>query len=513
MRTSILRAVALLVLPGVAPVSASAAATFTLLGTLPDGPNSTPFAVSSNGAVVAGTSDSIDGTQAFRWTGGVMTGLGFLSSDPDTGAGFSTAAGISGDGDVTVGTAVSADITQATVWTEGVPTFGIGVLPGDTFSNALDVSADGLVVVGSSTLAVPDPDDPDVILSSTSQAFRWTAGPITGLGTLAGDTSSIAFATSADGAVVVGESSRVTGVDPDTDEDIIVSQAFRWTGGLMTGLGTLSLSVDPDDLPSSTARDVSTDGSVVVGASDYDTGDPDDPLASTEAFLWTAADGMVGLGFLPDSDTSTASAVSGDGSVVVGQSGGQAFIWTAATGMQPLISVLIAGGAPGLEFASLRDAIDISADGLSIVGIRSPGAFLATYSPGDLLLVPDPFVFEGQTGVEPSTEVTSDVVTITGFTGDTPVTVSGGEYSVGCGATFTSAPGTLAEGQTICVRQTSAVTGSTNQNTFLTVGGVTGLFTSRTGGPSTPTPSSSAMDGLSLFALGLVLMLGRKRYR
>src|SRR5262249_31941484 len=57
-----------------------------------------------------------------------------------------------------------------------------------------------------------------------------------------------------------------------------------------------------------------------------------------KAFRWTAASGMVGLGFLPGGDESTASGAKAEGTVVVGQAGEasgqhQAYRWTAASGM------------------------------------------------------------------------------------------------------------------------------------------------------------------------------------
>lgn len=501
MRTSDLRAVALLILllPGMA--SAAVGASFTLLGTLPGGTSSTPFDVSTDGLVVVGVSDDADSSQAFSWTAGVMTGLGTLPATlPGTTPGdlSSIARGVSDDGLVVAGssTDAKAESTQAVYWAGGGGPTGLGNLGGYTSSAALDTN--GSRVVGKSAN------------SSTTQAVYWpVGGPAIGLGTLVGDTSSVASAVAADNSVIVGESSRITGVDPDTGEDIVLTEAVAWPAvGVPVGLGTLS--ADPDS--SSSALDVSGDGSVVVGQSESDTGDVDDPI-TTEAFRWTSGV-MTGLGFLPDATSSTAKAVSGDGTVVVGESGGQAFIWTAATGMQPLISVLIAGGVTTLDFAAVYDATGISSDGQWVVGKRGSSAFLASYSPSDLDLVPNPFSFEVQSGVALETEVISDSAIIDGITGGAaaPVTVSGGEYLIGCGAgSYTSAPGTITDGQTVCVRQTSAASGATNKNTFLTVGGVTGMFTSRTAGAGAGTsPSSSAMDGFSLLALGLFGLLRRK---
>jgi probable HAF family extracellular repeat protein len=79
---------------------------------------------------------------------------------------------------------------------------GLGVLPGHSYSAALGVSADGPVVAGT---AYVDP--------ISHQAFLWTeAGGMVGLGDLPGGTfTSEALAASADGSVVVGSSSSASG--------------------------------------------------------------------------------------------------------------------------------------------------------------------------------------------------------------------------------------------------------------------------------------------------------------
>jgi len=125
------------------------------------------------------------------------------------------------------------------------------------------------------------------------------------------------------------------------------------------------------------ASSVSDDGSVVVGSSG---------TSGPEAFRWTAAGGMVGLGMLPGGSPdigSEASDVSADGAVVVGDSdsssGRQAFRWTAAGGMVAL------GEWPGGGI--YVEAGGVSADG-SVVGMSSSGtqfeAFRWTIS-GDIV--------------------------------------------------------------------------------------------------------------------------------
>jgi probable HAF family extracellular repeat protein len=152
------------------------------------------------------------------------------------------------------------------------------------------------------------------------EAFRWVGGVMTGLGFLPGGISSDPASVSADGTVVVGQGNSASG-----------TQAFRWTGGMMTGLGDL-----PGGIFQSNATDVSNDGSVVVG-----------------------------IGSSPE-DVS------------------EAFIWTETTGMERLFDVLVTNGATGLTGWNLRQ-VSISGDGKWVAGYGinpngSPEAFLANIS-------------------------------------------------------------------------------------------------------------------------------------
>lgn len=115
------------------------------------------------------------------------------------------------------------------------------------------------------------------------------------------------------------------------------------------------------DLPggvfSSSASAVSADGAVVVGSSGGGAG--------REAFRWDADGGMQGLGDLPGgSFQSQARGVSADGTIVVGSSrsapGIEAFRWDAGSGLQGL------GDLPGGDFRSR--AVGVSADGQVIAG-------------------------------------------------------------------------------------------------------------------------------------------------
>lgn len=92
---------------------------------------------------------------------------------------------------------------------------------------------------------------------------------------------------------------------------------------------------------------------------------------------------------------------------------------------------------------------------------------------------PDAFSFTSQTSVALSTVVVSNKLIVSGINTATPVSISGGEYSINGGA-FTSASGTISNGQIVAVRHTSSAANSTVTTTTLTIGSVQGLFTSTT---------------------------------
>jgi probable HAF family extracellular repeat protein len=217
------------------------------------------------------------------------------------------------------------------------------LIVGGGFSSASGVSSfetaggllSGLVVVGNAEGA------------AGREAFRWTqAGGMVGLGDLGGAFSfSNAAAVDATGAVVVGASVSPTGIF-----------GYRWSDTL----GMVSLGDLPGGPEQSEANDIAADGQTVVGSSRSTAG----PLGN-EAFVWTPAGGMVGLGRLGGVGLSVAHGVSGDGSIAVGSSGPEpetsfAFRWTAAGGMAALPSL------PGVVEAS--EALGVSEDGSAIVG-------------------------------------------------------------------------------------------------------------------------------------------------
>ena len=308
---------------------------FTGLGMLPDQLTSAAFAISGDGQVVVGQSGneairwtyaseieglgllsagdksskargaSADGSvivgnsagetnQAFRWTNGTMTGLGYCEVGGD-----SLATATTGNGQTVAGFCSRPSLgspTEAFLWNEKTGIQPLGFLPGDSQSSAIGISRDGAVIAGSS-------GSPGSI-----QAFISTpSGGMHGLGYLPGDSSSAAEGISADGSVLIGASVG------NSHE-----QAFRWSEATgMVGLGYL-----PGGLSRSEPLGVSADGSTIVGWARSAT-------FAQEAFIWDAGHGMQRLKDVLESSHELdlsgwrllqAYGVSDDGQTIVGTS-------------------------------------------------------------------------------------------------------------------------------------------------------------------------------------------------
>jgi len=237
----------------------------------------------------------------------------------------------------------------------------LGLAPASSGATALFVPL-GQLLDGAATVANDVSGDGTTVIGrattagGSGEAFVWTAsGGMVGLGDLpTGNSSSQAWAVSGDGSVVAG-----TGTYSTTGGSTGgLPQAFRWTAaGGMVGLGFI------DGGSFSYAYDVSADGSVVVGETATS--------SFVRAYRWTAEGGMLDLGVLPDGVVSRSYAVSDDGSVVVGAGRTGAgtwrpFRWTAGAGMVD-IGDLAGGVATG-------EAFGVSADGTYVVGFSASAA-------------------------------------------------------------------------------------------------------------------------------------------
>ncbi len=270
------------------------------IGTLPKNDNtlffSTAFSASANGNVIVGSAESNRYiSQAFRYSASEgMVGLGFLDLVDDVAMG-STSRDVSGDGRVTVGIVESSNTgtLHAFRHTTSGGTVRLGNLlntesplieiygrDGEGVyvnSKASAISTDGRVIVGSSTSAVTNGEiivDESIMSdlgfhgnSLTTEAFQHTISEgMTGIGDLPGGIFlSEAFAVSADGNVIVGQSNSAEGLE-----------AFRFSDSEgIIGLGDL-----PGGAFSSSSIDVSADGRVIIGMGNSAKGE--------EAFVWVA---------------------------------------------------------------------------------------------------------------------------------------------------------------------------------------------------------------------------------
>ncbi len=100
-------------------------------------------------------------------------------------------------------------------------------------------------------------------------------------------------------------------------------------------------------------------------------------------------------------------------------------------------------------------------------------------------LVPDAFSFTDQTGVALNQQVTSNAINVTGLTGATAISISGGTYAIN-GGPYTSSAGSVANGDTVTARITASASNSTTINATVTIGGVSDTFSVTTLDDITP---------------------------
>jgi probable HAF family extracellular repeat protein len=325
----------LLVLSSEHSYAVSPGAVFTMIG---DAPNFKASGVSSNGQYVVGSRDGSTDRQAFRWDN--VSGLTLLGDLPG-GRVWSEALAVSNDGAV-VGDAEVNSIggTNPFRWDPVNGMVSLGTLGGSQvqgFANGM--SADGTVIVGMSKN-----------VSNRQIAYRWTqAGGMVALGTFGSSGLSEANGVSSDGTVIVGSGDSGT-------------EGWYWTQASgFQGVGRLS----PAGL--SVPRAASANGAVIVGDASVA------GASNRVAFDWRGPGTIESIGFIPSpSDASVAYSVSGDGSRIVGQSGGStAVIWEPVNGayqiydLQQYLADRYGLALPGWQ---LQQASSISTDGLTIVG-------------------------------------------------------------------------------------------------------------------------------------------------
>ena len=272
-----------------------------------------------------------------------FNGLGFLP-----GRSSSTASAVSADGKVVVGTSSTPGVdssVRAFRWTstDGMTSIDAKLNPISS-SGATAVSADGSAIAGTMT----------PFGSSTTKSFYWTAS--TG-------------AVSLDIPIGTSKNMQATAVSPDG------STVY---GNIFTGTGIVSYGWNMESgfelITNFYTSAISADGSTRVGSTSY----AFVPFTtSTVAAYWTESAGIVPLGHITLGAADRASGVSSNGSVIVGDwvFGVDSFFrWTQPTGMVALPSAV-----PGPPIGAIRA---VSGDGLFVVGNNfslSPLGNLAAY--------------------------------------------------------------------------------------------------------------------------------------
>jgi uncharacterized membrane protein len=284
---------------------------------------------------------------------GTTTDIGGVSAGGNAGG----QAKFSADGTKLSGSAMGSTASEMATYDMGTGTWtthgDIGGVSDGNASSGWAISGDGGTVVGLGWVNAG---------SAHAVAYNSMEG-IMDLGTINAGASTRANAASSDGSVVVGWQdfngpwkSAVWHKDPN--------------GGYLPNTYIL---IDPngsatDDYnQAGECSAISADGTIIGGYGDYANGD--------QPWTWSAAGGFVNLGSMTGMGRGYVSAMSADGSVVVGWFDGQffgdprkAFIWTAADGLQDLNTYATAELGVTLGAKQLYTASDISPDGRYITG-------------------------------------------------------------------------------------------------------------------------------------------------
>lgn len=144
----------------------------------------------------------------------------------------------------------------------------------------------------------------------------------------------------------------------------------------------------------------------------------------------------------------------------------------------------------------------------------APGGFYFTSNVQPLIedTVPDSFTFMELTGEAVGAISTSNLVTVAGINGESPISVTGGTFSVN-GGSFTSTPSTVVTGDRIRARLVNSELNFTTKSAIVTIGGVSGAFqvtTSKAADGTVPsqftTPDQAAVPpNTEIVSSGIVL--------
>ncbi len=125
------------------------------------------------------------------------------------------------------------------------------------------------------------------------------------------------------------------------------------------------------------------------------------------------------------------------------------------------------------------------------------GSASASLSQVVQVTTPTAFGFTHLTNAPLGALVTSGAATISGITVPVAISVTGGLYSIGCTGTFTSNPGTISPGATVCVRHVTPQALGATTTTTLTIGSGGAAFNSTTALAAGNTQPANIATGIS----------------
>lgn len=154
--------------------------------------------------------------------------------------------------------------------------------------------------------------------------------------------------------------------------------------------------------------------------------------------------------------------------------------------------------APGTALA-LGKSYHVTIDGTAILGMASGhyagigDATTLNFSTIPLDISPDDYSFDSQRGVPPSSARTSNTITVAGLNTGAEISITGGTYAINAG-TPTAAAGTVVNGDTVTLHQTSSPDLTTTTTATVTIGTVSRDFEVTTGENNPFISSSSFSD-------------------
>ncbi len=357
----------------------------TNLGTLPGENDSSASGINDSGQIVgvAGPTNQ-SWTKAFLYSNGHMTDLNSLVTSGPTGVLDPVA--INDSGQIAGNGFPPNDVTgaaQAFFYSKGIVTF-LGSFSSIThFSEATGINASGQVV-GFSDSSTFDNGGPN-----TENAFLYSNGKMTDLGTLPGESDSIAYAINGSGQVVGESSPDQYGNDG--------SHAFLYSNGQMIDLGT------PAGYSASIATAINNSGQIVGYAFSSN---------ALHAFLYSNSKWTDLNSLLPTGSTVTlteAVGINDNGQIVAKGSDGHSYLLTP----QPTTGTVISNGTVS------PNALTVSNNGQQVTvsaAVNTDGSPAATGNVVFSLLAPiGTVISDGPTGVAiGSNGQVSDTLTLPG---------------------------------------------------------------------------------------------------